>query len=153
ILYVADADGTHIQALSRVEKMSLQWPRWSPDGMWIAAYAAPLGDFKLQNPILVIDANTKATRWLPAFATGHISALSWAGNGKQLLYEEQETSIIGDRGLRPGNFVLQNIESGKIRTLFWSPSMATSVERVNGDQLLFDASTVRGNLRELSLPS
>jgi serine/threonine protein kinase len=151
ILYIANADGSLPRILSRVEKMTLQWPHWSPDGHWIVANAFPPGNFKLEKAILVIDAKNKEKKWLPVFSTGHTSAINWAGNSEQLLYEEQEMPIIGDRGLRPGNFLLQDIGSGKIRTLFWYPSMATSIQRVNGNQILFDASAARGNLREFTL--
>jgi eukaryotic-like serine/threonine-protein kinase len=150
ILSIVDADGTNLQTLLQLKKTTLQWPHWSPDGRWIVANAYPPGNFKLENAILVIDAESKTTKWLPVFSTGHVSAVNWAGNSEQLLYEEQEIPIIGDRGLGSGNFLLQNTKSGKIRTLFWYPSMAASIQRVNGDQLLFDVSSVRENLREIA---
>ena len=148
-LYAANADGTNLQMLSKVEKKTLRWPRWSPDGNQIVASAHPRGNFKMDAAILLINVNNRETKWLPVFATGHTSAVTWAGNSKQVLYEEQELPIIGDRSIRSGIFVLQDIRSGKIRTLFWYPSMAKSIE-LNGNRLLFDAATSRANLREFS---
>lgn len=151
LLYTAKADGTNVQMLSRVEKKTLRWPRWSPDGNRLVASAPPRGNFKTDTAILLINLRNKETKWLPVYATGHTSAITWARNSEQLLYQEQELPIIGDRGIRPGNFLLQDIRSGKIRTLFWYPSMAKSIELLGGNRLLFDAAASRANLREFAL--
>jgi Tol biopolymer transport system component len=149
IIGVAAADGTGQREISRVANHQLVQPRWSPDGSTIAA--AELGIAGAPRSYWLADARSGAVRALPSLTTnGFLSAPAWTASSREIIYSQAE-SVVGNVTSSSARIMRQDVRSGKGATLLWIPSNALTVDILGRGQLVFDASPVRENLRELAL--
>ncbi|MDQ5856992.1 MAG: protein kinase [Acidobacteriota bacterium] len=146
---VAAADGTGERQIARVANHQLVQPRWSPDGSVIAA--AELGVAGAPRSYWLVDARSGAVRALPSLTTnGFLSSPAWSASGKEIIYSQAE-SVVGNVTSSSARIMRQDVRSGKGRVLLWIPSAALSLNILGKGQLVFDASPVRENLREVAL--
>jgi TolB protein len=90
-------------------------------------------------------------RALPSLTTnGFLSAPAWTASSREIIYSQAE-SVVGNVTSSSARIMRQDVRSGKGATLLWIPSNALTVDILGRGQLVFDASPVRENLRELPL--
>lgn len=145
---VANADGTSMREIAYFKGLQLQHPRWSPDGKWIVVRTIPFG--QVTTPLFVISADGKEKRAIHSpRKLGWFSAAVWS-SPKTLIFTEP-ISIVAARSSTSGRVVEQDIHSGKIRTLFWSPTLGNTVDIVSAGSLVLDAISSRESLHEVAL--
>lgn len=144
---IANADGTNSKEISHFKELQLQHPRWSPDGKWIVARSIPFG--QVTTPLFLISADGKEKREIaPPRALGWFSAAAWSSS-HTLIFTEP-VSIVAGRSSTSGRVVEQDINSAKIKTLFWSLTLGNTLDIVSPGRLVLDAITVRENLHEVA---
>lgn len=147
-ILVTNADGTSMREIAYFKGLQLQHPRWSPDGKWIVARTIPFG--QVTTPLFVISADGKEKRAINSpRKLGWFSAAVWST--QHTLIFTEPTSIVAARSSTSGRIVEQDIRSGKIRTLFWSPTLGNTVDIVSSGSLVLDAISSRESLHEVAL--
>jgi serine/threonine protein kinase len=148
VLSVAGADGSGERLVAETNDRLLLFPRWSPDGSTIAAVRLG-GLVSAPDQIMLFDAGTGKSRLLPTpSGAGAISSFAWTRGGKHVVYAQaaQTTSQV-----QLSRIVLQDVESGESETLLWLPNLILGLDLLASGQLVFDAISVRQNVRELPL--
>jgi eukaryotic-like serine/threonine-protein kinase len=151
------ADGT-ANVIKRLEGRDLVEPAWSPDGSKIALTArrsgtvgTPIHHVILLNP----DGNDLRELECP-LPGGALSAATWASDSRSLMYEQPEslaetgfvlTSPVGS----PGNVLLQDINTRKIKILFPVQAPVSRLEIAGPGRVIFDTLLQRNSLREIPL--
>jgi len=145
-LFTANLDGTGVELVSHIEKIKIQFPHWSPDGERIIATRNWDGNSSVNlDAILIVNMKTKEKRWLRS--TWPTAAI-WISNN-QILYGVPR-SVSGSTRMA-GTIVLQDIDTEKIRKLFWFPSCGDVLDRLDQHTLLLQSSFRRQNLRQITL--
>ncbi len=146
---IANADGTNVKEISHFKDLQLQHPRWSPDGKMIVARSIPFG--QVTTPLFVISADGKEKREIaPPRALGWFSAAAWS-SPHTLIFTEP-VSIVAGRSSTSGRVIEQDINSAKIKTLFWSLTLGNTLDIISPGRLVLDAITSRENLHEVAFP-
>ncbi|HEV8610038.1 MAG TPA: protein kinase [Thermoanaerobaculia bacterium] len=149
IVGVAAADGTGPREIARVANHQLVQPRWSPDGSTIAA--AELSIAGAPRSYWLTELRTGAVKALPSLTTnGFLSAPAWTPSSEEIIYSQAE-SVVGNVTSSSARIMRQNVRSGKGAAILWIPSNALTVDVLGPGQIVFDASPVRENLREVPL--
>src|SRR5262249_55354154 len=146
-LAIAPAEGGEPAEIVRIPGHQVTHPRWSPDGQTIAT--TELGVGGAEKSLFLLDVLTKKFRLLPALARGIVSAAAWSGSG-DLVYSRSE-SVVSNVTSSAGLVSRQNARSGRMETLFWSPTNSDVLDILGAGRLVFDGRSLRQNLRELSL--
>jgi Tol biopolymer transport system component/serine/threonine protein kinase len=149
VVGVAAADGAGAQILAEVSDRVLSHPRWSPDGRWIVAteVAAQAAE---PDSILLISADGKERRSIrPALGRGRLSWLAWNGDGREVLYFQADAVTVFAGA--SGRVIAQELSSEKARTLFWTAATVNGLDVAGEGRILFDSSSMRGNLRETAI--
>ena len=145
----ADTAGQGEQEIARAATVRLDYLRWSPDGKTIAALQS--GAENAAGSILLIKADGSGQRTLdPPPPAGQLSAVAWSGPGRSIVYAQTESLASGSHG-GSGRILKQDVVSGKAESLLWIPDMADVIEILGPGRLLLGASSLRSNLREISL--
>jgi serine/threonine protein kinase len=141
-------DGASVQELAIFKKKLLQFPRWSPDGNRIVAIRSLAGNAANIDSILIIDMRTTEQRWIRS--TWPTVAV-WADSGNQILYDlsQSATGVAGAR--TSGTIVLQDVNSQKLRPLFWFPSSGDILDLVDRNRIVLHSFSSRQNLRQIAL--
>lgn len=156
MILTAASDGSNATVVAKKQGVLLLAPRWSPDGTMIAA--SQIGVGVSANSVLLINSDgSKAHTIAPPQNLGNLSFVAWTGTGKEIVYSQIETTATGS-GSSAGRMLAQDISSGTIRTLFWSPNLYVgtlnlangTVDFVGPGKLIMDASTTRQNLKQFS---
>src|SRR5262249_15308902 len=146
-LAIAPAEGGEPAEIVRIPGHQVTHPRWSPDGQTIAT--TELGVGGAEKSLFLVDVSTKKFRLLPARSGGIVSAPAWSGSG-DLVYSRSE-SVVSNVTSSAGLVSRQNARSGRMETLFWSPTNSDVLDILGAGRLVFDGRSLRQNLRELSL--
>ena len=146
-VFTANVDGTGVELVTRIEKIQVEFPRWSPDGNRIVATRNWTGNAINLDAILIVDTKTKEKRWLRS--TWPTAAI-WISNN-QILYGVPRSIAASGSSRGAGTIVLQDIDTEKIRKLFWFPSCGDVLDRLDQDTLLLQSAVRRQNLRQVSL--
>lgn len=146
-LFTANLDGTGIELVTRVEKIQIQFPHWSPDGSRIIASRNWSGNGVNLDALLLVNMKTKEKRWLRS--TWPTAAIWISSN--QILYGVPSSTAVSGSTRTAGTIVLQDIDTQKIRKLFWFPSCGDVLDKLNQHTLLLQSSFRRQNLRQISL--
>lgn len=147
ILGTAGAQGAAPRELTRVPGKTLQNPRWSPDGKYIAS---SVGNSILVAPLI----NPGQYHVLsPPPTPGSLSSIAWL-TGDQLIYL-QSLTLAGANGWPGGvaNIIRQDVETGATAVLGFSQQSALHLEKLKDGSLVFDSNSGRKNLEEVSLDS
>ena len=149
------ADGSS-RVIHRVKGEFLHLPSWSPDGSTIALTTQFTGTAGVSvRRVLLIspDANTILDLQCP-MPGGGLSGVAWTRDSRQLVYAVPESPAdVG--GLQPavgssGHVLLQDVKSGKARTLFAVQAPVGRIEIAGPGRLIFDSLTQRANLKYFS---
>ncbi|MCM3876956.1 MAG: hypothetical protein NEA02_11110, partial [Thermoanaerobaculia bacterium] len=144
------ADGTNERVVARVADHVLARPRWSPDGLTIAAIEAQ-GTGTNRPRIVLFPLNGKAPIRHETPETGSARALAYAWNGDSrhlvLLGGGPEAAL----GSRTARVFLQDIRTGKARVLLSGIDLRAAVDVLGSGSLLLVTGGRRSNLREISL--
>jgi Tol biopolymer transport system component len=150
VLVVAGTDGSAERTIAETDDLPLLYPRWSPDGRTISA--ARLGGItSVADQIALFDVETKKSRLIAVpSGAGMVSSAAWTPSGKEIVYAQaaQLTSQVPLSRL-----VVQNVASGENRTVLWLPNLVWGVDLLSSGEIVFDAVTMRENLREVPLAS
>ena len=144
-LYIANVNGTEVELVTLIEKIQVQSPRWSPDGTRIIAPRNWSGNAVNLDAILSVDMKTKEKRWIRS--TWPTAAI-WISNN-QILYGVPKSANASLR--MAGTIVLQDVDTEKIRKLFWFSSCGDVLDKLDQGTLLLQSTFRRQNLREISL--
>ncbi|MCI0415403.1 hypothetical protein L0222_21740 [bacterium] len=139
-LGVANADGTGIHQIAYFKNLQIQHPRWSPDGKMIVVRSIPFG--QVTTPLFLISADGKEKREIsPPRKLGWFSAAAWSSS-HTLIFTEP-VSIVATRSSSSGRLIEQDINTNKIKTLFWSLVLGNTLDIVSPGRLVLDAITSR----------
>ncbi len=140
-----NTNGAAPDELTRVTGQVLQYPRWSPDAKYLAA--------SLGNRVLVLRTDSSGQQRIlsPPPTRGSLSSVAWV-SPDQLLYF-QSVTLAGANGWPSGaaNIIRQNVETGTTAALGFSQQSALHLDRLRDGSLVFDSSSGRKNLEEVSL--
>ncbi len=152
VLTVADGAIKQIASL----KDLFAYPRWSPDGRYIAMVRRVGGGIVgLSHKDFLLLSLDGAQRTIASpFSGGELSAPAWAEKG--LIYSQPESPSVtspneGMSSSSASRVVLQEIDSQKTRILFTNQVPISSVEVVAPGRVMFDVVNLRKNLKEFSL--
>lgn len=146
-LFTANIDGTGLGLVTTIEKNRVQFPRWSPDGNRIVAIRNWEGNGMNLDAILIVDMKTKEKHWIRS--TWPTAAI-WISNN-QILYGVPRSTAVSGSSRGAGTIVLQNIDTEKIRKLFWFSSCGDVLDKLDEHTLLLQTLARRQNLRQISL--
>jgi serine/threonine protein kinase/Tol biopolymer transport system component len=144
-LFTANVNGTGVELVTPIEKIQVQFPRWSRDGKRIIATRNWAGNAVNLDAILIVDLKTKEKRWIRS--TWPTAAI-WISRN-QILYGVPRSANASTR--MAGTIVLQDIDSEKIQKLFSFSSCGDVLDRLDRHTLLLQSSVRRQNLRQISL--
>ncbi len=148
-LYTADIKGTSVELLTPIEKMQIQFPRWSPDGTRIVATKTWVGNAVNMDAVVIVDVKTKEKRWFkstwPTLAVWH--------SANQILYgvPRSATAIGLSISRMAGTVVLQDVDNQNIRKLFWFQSCGDVLEKLEQRSVLLQSTSMRQNLRQIDV--
>jgi Tol biopolymer transport system component len=159
---LSSIDGANERVIQTVGDMFLRYPRFSPDGKWIgcigAASNTPWGGRGFR--IMLVPTGGSVERRLRSFEEGGlISAMGWLGSGEEIIYSQWEFAGFsvagGSNRLDTGSnrFVLQNIETGEGKILFWSSSPSRVLDVVGSGRIVYESTSLAHHLREFEIPS
>jgi eukaryotic-like serine/threonine-protein kinase len=146
-LAIAPAEGGETTEVVRIPAHQLTHPRWSPDGKTIAT--TELGAGGAAKFLFLIDVASKKIRLLSPQSAGLVSAPAWSGDG-DLVYSKSE-SVVANVTSSAGRVMRQNARSGRMETLFWSPTNSDVLDVLGPGRLVFDGRSLRENLQEFPL--
>jgi Tol biopolymer transport system component len=149
VVGVVEASGEGAREIARIDNSRIDYPRWSPDGGTIAVTRS--GTENAPNVVQLMTADGGDLRTLtPPPPSGGLSAVSWIGDGSAVVYVKSESFAQATAGGSGGQLIRQDLASGRVRTLMWLPTMATSVDLFGSGRVLLGASSQRVNLREVT---
>ncbi len=148
-LFTANLNGSGVELVVPVEKIQLQFPRWSPDSKRLVAVKNWLGNAINEDSILIVDVESKEKQWIRS--TWPTTAI-W-NSGSQILYGlPGSATAVGISNTRmTGNIVLQDVDTKTIRKLFWFSTCSDVLDNLGHRAIVFQSSSTRQNLRQTSL--
>jgi eukaryotic-like serine/threonine-protein kinase len=86
---------------------------------------------------------------------GELSAVAWSNGSQSLIYELPESAADSGGALTTtvgsaGHVLMQDVRSGKVRTLFGVQAPVSRIEIAGSGRLIFDSLTQRNSLKEFS---
>jgi eukaryotic-like serine/threonine-protein kinase len=149
---LAASDGSEIRELARFPG-ALVHPRWSPDGKTIAVTETPLQVGEPTATLLIDPAIGRARRLSLPTAAGvwRPGSLVWT-SPHEFLYSQPE-SVVGFQSGSSSRILLQNIRSKAAREVLWNPATILMIDVLGPGRLVFEARSLRQNLREFRLRS
>ena len=151
------AEGTS-RIVRRFENRLLGDPSWSPDGSTIALTEHRAGTVGTPvRKVTLLSADGQNVRELECpIRGGVLSGVSWSGDGRNIVYEipESPADVGGLNASGVGSIehvLLQDVKTGKARTLFTTQSPGSRVEIAGPGRIIFDEMVLRSNLREMPI--
>jgi Tol biopolymer transport system component len=138
-----------VELVIPIEKIQVQFPRWSPDGTRLAATRTWVGNAVNLDAVLIVNVKTKEKRWFkstwPTLAVWH--------SANQILYgvPRSATAIGLSVSRMAGTVVLQDVDNQNIRKLFWFPSCGDVLDKFDHRSVLLQSTSMRQNLRQIPL--
>jgi Tol biopolymer transport system component len=153
VLGLVDPNGGSPREIARFANERLISPRWSPDAKTIAAVPTVIAA-GVPRSIFLVASDGKGTRKVAVPREGFgLSSIAWSGAGDEVVYALAESatgSISGNWGSSAQVF-RQNVRTGAVHRIFWSPYGAQLLEILGPGRLIFDTPSPRESLRELPL--
>ena len=142
---VVDASGGGQRTVTEFRDWQPLSVRWSPDGQWLAFLVAPRTGSS-GNRIMVVPAAGGTPRQLDLIDHGNpTSAPTWSGAGAALLYAALQPGATSTRVL------LHDVQSGDVRTLFWTLNELSAIDPLAPGVAVFDSQSTVQNLRHVPL--
>jgi serine/threonine protein kinase/Tol biopolymer transport system component len=151
VVGLAAADGSDLRELARLPTGAFVHPRWSPDGRAIAATESPL---QLGEPtrIALVDARSGQVRLLPPPGAANVWPGGLAWNGPDALLCSQPESVVGAQTGIGSRIVSLDVRSLRARPILYSPANTLVFDALGPGRLVFEARSLRQNLRSVALP-
>ncbi len=146
-LYVAGADGSNPRLVASFKDMTVQHPRWSPDGRSIAVVGAR---GRAVSNIAIVDVGTAQVRPLALDAkAGEVSSVVWSRDATAVIYSRAESveAVVGS----PARVFRHDVNEDRAEAIAWAPNNALILDRLGSGELVFDARSPSDNLREIPL--
>ena len=141
-------DGTNERPIASVSEHLLSRPRWSPDGLTIAALEGQ-GTGTDAPRVILFSLDGKAPRRLEFPGADAVGGFTWNGDGQRLVLMSGRPGSVGRS--RTSRVFLKDVRSGASRVLFSGIDLGGSVEVFGSGSLVLVTATRRSNLREISL--
>jgi serine/threonine protein kinase len=152
IVGIVQANGSNRREVLGLPDWSPTSVAWSPDGTWLlGTFAANAGS--LSTRAMLIPAAGGAPRELPA-ASGIASVAAWTASGHEVVYAASASKLSARlRQTESGStrIVAHDLDTDRVRTLFWTLKAPSVVDIVSPGTLVFDGIAVVQNLRAVSL--
>ena len=143
--------------IHHIANENLHSPSWSPDGSTIALIAQRFGTAGSPlHSLFLLSPDGQNVRELKCpLPGGELSAAAWSRDSRQVIYEVPEspadvgntaTATVGSAG----HVLLQDVNSGKVQTLFAVAAPVSHIEIAGPGRLIFDSITQRSNLKYFS---
>ena len=149
-------DGTS-RLVHRFENQMLRAPAWSPDGNSIALVPQRAGNVgtPARKVILVSPDGQTVQEVKCPLAGGELSAVAWSNGSQSVIYELPESAADSGGALTTtvgsaGHVLMQDIRTGKVRTLFAVQAPVSRIEIAGSGRMIFDSLTQRNSLKEFS---
>jgi len=151
------ADGTS-RTVRSFDNRRLAAPAWSPDGSTIALTETRAGT--VGNPVrtlVLLSSDGHNARELECpIRGGALSSVTWSGDGRSILYQVPESpadvgGIVTSGVGSTQHILLQDVKTGKARTLFTTQLPSARLEIAGPGRLIFDSLALRSNLKEIPL--
>ena len=153
------ADGTS-RIIASFAARNLVAPAWAPDGSKIALTEQRVGTVGTPvRHVVLVSPDGKDIRELQCpVPSGALSAVAWSGDSQSVIYEAPESAAeTGGLFESPtgsaGPVLMQNVDTGKARTLFTVQSPVSRLEIAGPGRIIFDSLMQRNNLKEIPLDS
>jgi serine/threonine protein kinase len=150
------ADGAS-RVIHHVDNEQLRAPAWSPNGSTIALVVERGGTAgpPIQTIFLLSSDGHDVRKLKCPLPGGEISAAAWSLDGRHLVYvlPESEADVGAAKATAvgsPGHVLLQEVKTGKIRTLFAVQAPSSRIEIAGPGRLIFDLLPQRTNLKYFS---
>jgi eukaryotic-like serine/threonine-protein kinase len=144
----------------RFANQMLRSPTWSPDGSTIALVAQRAGNVgNSARQITLLSPDGKDVRELHCpLPGGELSAATWASAAQSVIYSLPESGADSGGALvttvaSAGHALLQDVSTGKVRTLFAVQAPVSRLEIAGPGRVIFDALLQRNSLKEFSSAS
>jgi serine/threonine protein kinase len=152
-------DGT-ARVVHRFDNQMLRSPSWSPDGATIALVAQRAGNVGTPaRQVILMSSDGQTVRELKCpLLGGELSAVAWTNGSQNLIYDLPESAADSGGALTTtvgsaGHVLLQDVSTGKVRTLFAVQAPVSRIEIAGPGRLIFDSLTQRNSLKEFSSAS
>lgn len=153
---VSVPDGTS-SVIHQIDNTHFRSPSWSPDGSTIALIPQMTGTAGAPiHSLLLLSPGGHDVRELKCpLPGGEISSPAWLRGSRQLVFELPEspadvgtlqTTTVGS----PGRVLLQDVRTGKVRTLFAVPAPVSRIEIAGPGRVIFDSLTQHDSLKFFS---
>jgi serine/threonine protein kinase len=144
------ADGSS-RVIHHVENAHLHEPSWSPDSSTIALIRQTTGTAGAEHSFLFVSPDGNAVRELRCpLPGGELSTPSWTAGGQRIIYaipespaENLQSTTVGSAG----HVLLQDVKSGKVRTLFSVQAPVSRIEIAGPGRAILDYLVQRDNLK------
>jgi serine/threonine protein kinase len=153
------ADGTSRMVFSLADR-NLISPAWSPDGSMIALTEQRVGTVGTPvRKVVLLSPDGQNVRELDCpLPGGAISAATWSGDGQSIIYEVPESAaetggVLQSPVASGGHVLLQDVKTGKVRTLFAVQTPVSRLEIAGPGRIVFDSLVQRNSLKEIQLGS
>ncbi len=152
VLSLAAEDGSNVRELARFDAGAFVHPRWSPSGRTIALTESRL-QLGAPSVIALVDADTGVVRSLPQPGVGGVwpAGLVWAGERELLC--AQPDSVVGQQTSTSSRIVALDLASRRTRALLSSPVDTLAIGVLGPARLVYEARSLRQNLRRIALSS
>jgi eukaryotic-like serine/threonine-protein kinase len=155
---VASLQDGNSRVIHEIRNAHLHAPSWSPDGRTIALIPETTGTVGFFHGLFLLSPDGHEHREIKCpLPGGELSSPAWVGS-EQVVYGLPESpgdvgnfqqSLVGSAG----HVLLQDIGSGKVRTLFTVQAPVFRIEIAGPGRVIFDSLAQRGNLRLFSSSS
>ncbi len=149
-------DGT-ARVVHRFDNQMLRAPAWSPNGSTIALVAQRAGNVGTPaRQVILMSPDGQTIRELKCpLLGGELSAVAWSGGSQSIVYDLPESAADSGGALTTtvgsaGHVLLQDVSTGKVRTLFAVQAPVSRIEIAAPGRLIFDSLTQRNSLEEFS---
>jgi eukaryotic-like serine/threonine-protein kinase len=145
--------GADVQELVSSATDDLFFPRWSPDGRWIAVTKRPRST--TAGSLLLVRVEDGAQRVIARReAHGMLTSAAWARDSRSLVFGELEAlSVVLLRTRGGGARILRyDLARSTLRSILWNAhAAADTIDLLPDGRLLFSENLTRQNLREVTL--
>jgi serine/threonine protein kinase len=140
------------RVIRHVENVNLHGPSWSPDSNTIALSNQAAGTAGVPiHSFLLLSPDGQDVRELRCpLPGGELSTPSWVAGSQQIIYaipespaETLQSTSVGSAG----HVLLQDVKSGKVRTLFSVQAPVSRIEISGPGHVIFDSLAQRDNLK------
>lgn len=151
-LCVTPTAGGEVRELASSVNDDFLFPRWSPDGHWLAVTRKPRGTSGAA--VLLVQLADGALREVARKeAHGMISSVAWLPDGSGFLFAELEaisTTSLRRRG-GPARVLKYDLSADSFESVLWNPHASADTIDLADGRLVYTEDITRHNLQEVAL--